>query len=413
MEPIIKVNKISKEYRLGQTQSYVSLRDNLASAVSRITTKKYFQNKSNFFALKNVSFNVYPGEVVGIIGSNGAGKSTLLKILSGITYPTSGQATIRGRVGSLLEVGTGFHQELTGQENIFLNGAILGMKRKEIDQKLQEIIEFSGIDQFLDTPVKHYSSGMRIRLAFAVAAHLDPEILLIDEVLAVGDAQFQKKCLNKMNQITKQSGRTILFVSHNMAAVSRLCKRSVLLKKGRVAMIDSSSKVIGEYLKDQHQLSNKAATVTFPIKKNQKAYIKRLTVKNYQNKATTALDMAHPFYIEAEIETETSDTHILLGITNDLYNKYLIQTYSGDGKKIGGLLPKGKHKIKIKIDPILNEGTYSFFFAIQKLSSNLCYIRKPIYFSLNNNSGLSYPSVVSRLNKSILTYPAHWEISSS
>jgi lipopolysaccharide transport system ATP-binding protein len=201
-----------------------------------------------FWALKDVSFEVQPGEVVGIMGRNGAGKSTLLKILSRITEPTRGRVKINGRVASLLEVGTGFHAELTGRENIFLNGTILGMSRREIKAKFDEIVDFAEVEKFLDTPVKHYSSGMYVRLAFAVAAHLEPEILIVDEVLAVGDAQFQKKCLGKMQDVSEREGRTVLFVSHNMAAVSTLTKRVVLLKQGRVEYIGPSREGINLYM---------------------------------------------------------------------------------------------------------------------------------------------------------------------
>jgi len=198
-------------------------------------------------ALRNVSFEVQEGEVLGIIGANGAGKSSLLKILSGITEPSSGRAEIFGRVASLLEVGTGFHAELTGRENVYLNGTILGMKKAEIDKKFDEIVAFSGVEKFIDTPVKRYSSGMKVRLGFAVAAHLDPEILLIDEVLAVGDASFQKRCIGKMGDVAR-SGRTVLFVSHNMAAVSTLCSRVILLRDGKVAQVGEAGDVVSDYL---------------------------------------------------------------------------------------------------------------------------------------------------------------------
>ena len=199
------------------------------------------------WALKDVSFNVAHGEVIGIVGRNGAGKSTLLKILSRITEPTAGRVRIRGRVGSLLEVGTGFHQELTGRENVYLNGSILGMRRVEIERKFDEIVDFSEIGKFIDTPVKHYSSGMHVRLAFAVAAHLEPEILIVDEVLAVGDVEFQKKCLGKMGSVANQ-GRTVLFVSHNMGAVRTLCQRAILLDHGKFLLDDTPANVISHYL---------------------------------------------------------------------------------------------------------------------------------------------------------------------
>ena len=214
------------------------------------------------WALKDVSFEVKRGEVVGIIGRNGAGKSTLLKILSRITEPTSGRAVVYGRVGSLLEVGTGFHPELTGRENIYMNGTILGMTKKEIDQKFDEIVEFSGIEKFLDTPVKRYSSGMTVRLAFAVAAHLDPEILIVDEVLAVGDAEFQKKCLGKMESISKAEGKTVLFVSHNMGAVNNLCSRAIVMNQGLLAFDGNVNEAINFYS-------------TFITKKTQLGYAER------------------------------------------------------------------------------------------------------------------------------------------
>ena len=233
----ITVQNLSKRYVIGHESRHDNLRDSLHHTARKLWRRfrwgTGFQTE-DFWALRDVSFEVKRGEVVGIIGRNGAGKSTLLKILSRITEPTSGRVAIRGRVASLLEVGTGFHPELTGRDNIFLNGAILGMKRAEIRRKFDEIVAFAEVERFLDTPVKHYSSGMYVRLAFAVAAHLEPEILIVDEVLAVGDAQFQKKCLGKMNDVATRQGRTVLFVSHNMTAMRSLCTRGVFLHQGSV-----------------------------------------------------------------------------------------------------------------------------------------------------------------------------------
>src|SRR5215471_16182034 len=243
---IISVQELSKRYLVGhrsaQRETYTALRDVIArearnfgrKAADFVRGRQIVQGDEieEFWALKSVSFDVARGEVVGIIGRNGAGKSTLLKILSRITEPTAGRVVLRGRVASLLEVGTGFHSELTGRENIYLNGAILGMSRAEIRRKFDEIVDFAEVERFLDTPVKRYSSGMYVRLAFAVAAHLDPEILIVDEVLAVGDAEFQKKCLGKMSEVAGD-GRTVLFVSHNMDAVRRICERGILLNNGR------------------------------------------------------------------------------------------------------------------------------------------------------------------------------------
>jgi lipopolysaccharide transport system ATP-binding protein len=261
-ETVIRVENLSKLYKIGKREEYHTLRDSIARSFSnsfRLLTRSSSSKDSKLsalssppsaetiWALKGASFEIKRGEVIGIIGRNGAGKTTLLKILSRITEPTEGYAEIRGRVGSLLEVGTGFHAELTGRENIFLNGAILGMKKAEIERKFDEIVAFAEVEKFIDTPVKHYSSGMYVRLAFAVAAHLEPEILLVDEVLAVGDVGFQKKCLGKMEDIGKE-GRTVLFVSHNMGAISNLCKRAILLDKGLITNSGNVHVVVNSYL---------------------------------------------------------------------------------------------------------------------------------------------------------------------
>lgn len=234
MKSIVEVNHIYKKYHLGEREPYYFLRDSIINFIKSPFRQKNTLKKDEFWALKNISFKVAPGEIIGIVGPNGAGKSTLLKIISQITPPTKGEIILRGRVASLLEVGTGFHTELTGRENIFLQGAILGMKRAEINKKFDQVVEFAGIQKFLDTPVKYYSSGMYVRLAFAITAHLETEILIIDEALAVGDIQFQKKCLRKMQNISKNEGGTILFVSHNMEAIKNLCSRCIYLGKGRI-----------------------------------------------------------------------------------------------------------------------------------------------------------------------------------
>jgi len=258
-EVAVKIDNISKRYRLGWMdevpETFVGALNGLVRApienFKRLRSLTKFganeESEDVLWALRGVSFEVKEGEVIGIIGRNGAGKSTLLKILSKITEPTSGRIEIRGRVSSLLEVGTGFHPELTGRENVYLNGAILGMRKKEIDRKFEEIVEFSGIKKFIDTPIKRYSTGMKVRLAFSVAAHLEPEILIIDEVLAVGDAEFQRKCLGKMEHVG-QHGRTVFFVSHNMPAVSRLCSRAVLLDQGKVLADGPPNEIINKYL---------------------------------------------------------------------------------------------------------------------------------------------------------------------
>lgn len=262
MKPAVEAHQLSKLYHLGSLGT-TSLRESVerwcrvlrrqgapptGTGHNPMPPARLGPKPNTFWSVKDISFEVAPGEAIGIIGRNGAGKSTLLKILSRITEPTEGRAVLRGRVASLLEVGTGFHPELSGRENIFLNGTILGMKRAEIASKFEEIVEFAEIGAFIDTPVKHYSSGMYVRLAFAVAAHLEPEILLVDEVLAVGDTSFQKKCLGKMGEVTTERGRTIFFVSHNMAAIRSFCKRAVLIEDGRLTLEGLSAEVISRYL---------------------------------------------------------------------------------------------------------------------------------------------------------------------
>jgi lipopolysaccharide transport system ATP-binding protein len=252
MKPILEIKNISKQFLIGrQQEKYLSLRDSIAGFFKR----KINQDNEILYALQDLSFDVHQGESIGIIGRNGAGKSTLLKILSKITPPTSGNIICRGRIASLLEVGTGFHSELTGRDNIYMNGSILGMRKWEIDKHFDAIVEFSGVERFLDTPLKHYSSGMQLRLAFSVAAHLEPEIMIIDEVLSVGDAEFQKKCLGKMDEVSK-SGRTVLFVSHQLGTIAQLCSKSILLDKGKLIIKDKTSLVIDRYLKNQTGVEN-------------------------------------------------------------------------------------------------------------------------------------------------------------
>jgi ABC-type polysaccharide/polyol phosphate transport system ATPase subunit len=262
----IRVEGLGKEYRLGKRESYRSLRDTLVEAFRKPFRRGTRQEVETFWALKDVSFEVRRGEVVGIIGRNGAGKSTLLKVLSRITEPTKGQADIYGRIASLLEVGTGFHPELTGRENIYLNGAILGMKKAEIQRKFDEIVAFAEVERFLDTAVKHFSSGMYVRLAFSVAVHLEPEVLVVDEVLAVGDAQFQRKCFGKLQSVGRSSGRTILFVSHNMAAVRSICNHGILLDRGVAVLEGQIDDVVDRYLSADPQAltgSESAETPSF------------------------------------------------------------------------------------------------------------------------------------------------------
>jgi len=301
---IIEVKGVGKKYRIGERQPYLALRDVLTNIVKApVRWFRSFKNNSNtratdFWALKDINFNVEKGDVFGIIGRNGAGKSTLLKILSRITPPTEGQITLRGRVGSLLEVGTGFHPELTGRENIYLNGAILGMRKDEIKQKFNEIVEFSGIEKFLDTPVKRYSSGMYVRLAFAVAAHLEPDILIVDEVLAVGDAEFQKKCLGKMKEVTSQEGRTVLFVSHNLSAVKNLCNKCILLEDGKIKLMGETSHVIDVYLSNDNTSSVVEIDERQHLKGNNSARIKQMSLCGKNNDHKTSFVVNESLVLE-------------------------------------------------------------------------------------------------------------------
>ncbi|MBA3047738.1 ATP-binding cassette domain-containing protein [Candidatus Falkowbacteria bacterium] len=310
-QPIISVKNISKKYNITHQQGgYVALRDvltNIAKSPFAFLKHKAKQaigkaGKEEFWALKDINFEVNKGEAIGIIGANGAGKSTLLKILTGITPPTTGEIIMRGKVASLLEVGTGFHPELTGRENVFLNGAIMGMGKKEISDKFNSIVEFAGIKKFIDTPVKRYSSGMYVRLAFAVASHMEPDILLVDEVLAVGDAEFQKKCLGKMDEVTKQAGRTILFVSHNMGAIQKLCKKCILLNKGEIINAGPTQNVINAYL--HSEVCSAASKEWTDITKAPGNDIVRLCAVRVKqkDKITNAVDIRLPVGIEMEYE---------------------------------------------------------------------------------------------------------------
>ncbi|MBL3654976.1 ABC transporter ATP-binding protein [Fulvivirga sediminis] len=269
----IKVEGLGKKYEIGHKKEG-DLRNAFGAKLSKLLGKTS-STKEDFWALKDIDFEIKKGEAVGIIGRNGAGKSTLLKILSRITEPTTGRFEINGRVSSLLEVGTGFHMELSGRENIYLNGTILGMKRAEIKAKFDEIVAFSGVEKFIDTPVKHYSSGMKVRLAFSVAAHLEPEILIVDEVLAVGDAEFQKKCLGKMDEVSKNEGRTVLFVSHNLSSIRQLCTKGILLHNSKVEMSSKIGNVLNKYtsMGNQHNSHEFIADSSFSEDVN---YIKRV-----------------------------------------------------------------------------------------------------------------------------------------
>jgi lipopolysaccharide transport system ATP-binding protein len=361
VEPAIRVRGLAKKYHLGvQHERYNTLRDVFAKKVGSIFNGSRKNSASSakdavLWALKDVSLEVKKGEVVGVIGRNGAGKSTLLKILSRITEPTEGEAEIRGRVGSLLEVGTGFHLELTGRENLYLCGAILGMKRNEIDRKFDEIVGFSGVDRFIDTPVKHYSSGMHLRLAFSVAAHLEPEILLVDEVLAVGDHEFQKKCLGKMDDVASH-GRTVLFVSHNLGAVKQLCQTGIVLNNGRVVFHGPIVEALSRYSQtisegSTEHLSNGAGW-------------RGITINGQASGTATKGAAGEPLIVESRLDliTDVDYGHVFLIMTDSIGNDVLHQREKLE--ELGNeQLTAGRYKVKVEIPPLwLAPGVYTLTF---------------------------------------------------
>ena len=369
----VNIKNISKVYRIGLKDmgsetlagSVLStLRSPLKNFRKLRSLSKIDEGENGqdlIWALKDVSLEVSTGEVIGIIGKNGAGKSTLLKIVSNITEPTSGRIEIFGRVASLLEVGTGFNPELTGRENVYLNGTILGMTKKEVDSKFDEIVTFSGVDKFIDTPVKRYSSGMKVRLAFAVAAHLEPEILIVDEVLAVGDAEFQKKCIGKMESITSE-GRTILFVSHNMSAIKNLCTRAVLLKEGKVASIGSTEKVIDDYMNVyKSHIIDGAIPEDFPRNDFNKGYahFKKIQLKNTKGNATDYFsyhqDMVISLGMEVHKEINDGTFVILIGSSNDDKISY---SSTSDDKNTWVNIKPGYHEFDVTLKQNFLPGIY-------------------------------------------------------
>jgi lipopolysaccharide transport system ATP-binding protein len=356
----IRTDKLGKRYRIGARQDgYKTIRESLmkmALSPLRTATDAWSRRDANtFWALKDVSFEVQPGDVVGVIGRNGAGKSTLLKILSRITDPTEGYADVRGRVGSLLEVGTGFHPELTGRENIFLNGAILGMKRREIQRKFDEIVAFAEVDSFIDTPVKRYSSGMYLRLAFAVAAHLEPEILLVDEVLAVGDAAFQKKCLRRMENVAEE-GRTVLFVSHNMGAIRALCNKGLFLDAGQVADSGDLGGCIARYFRAIGALEAETTG-----KESQSEGFGRVYLPEV---AGNTVDQGSELVVATSlrIDRETSGFSLYC-ILEDMYGRQLIHLREESPDLGITAISPGTYEMQIVIPPLwLNPGLYALHF---------------------------------------------------
>ena len=382
---IIRVENLGKKYIIGhqKQERYTALRDviaNGAKSVGRRLLKPLGKGESDptveeFWALKDVSFEIQQGDRVGIIGRNGAGKSTLLKILSRITEPTTGSIRIKGRVASLLEVGTGFHPELTGRENIYLNGAILGMSKAEIKRKFDEIVAFAEVEKFLDTPVKRYSSGMYVRLAFAVAAHLEPEILVVDEVLAVGDAQFQKKCLGKMGDVAQQ-GKTVLFVSHNMSSVRKLCTQGIVLDSGHIKLVSTVNEAIQAYTSDYEKVEENSLNLIASTQKPQFKSIKLLRPKcNYGDILKIEVELVSPFTVKAAIEIEIHDERgmpIIYTSTEPMAGQLLLiesDTVNHLTLNLGSLnLAQGDY--------------YIYFWLIKPWAENYHIVKQPLKFSI-------------------------------
>lgn len=394
---IIQVSNLSKRYIIGHLrQRGDGLRHRIEDAfrapwrwLKREQTVKRV-TREEFWALKDLDFEIKKGEVVGIIGRNGAGKSTLLKILSRITEPTTGRIRMGGRVASLLEVGTGFHAELTGRENIFLNGAILGMTRAEIQRKFDEIVAFSEIEQFLDTPVKRYSSGMYVRLAFAVAAHLEPEILIVDEVLAVGDVEFQKKCLGKMQEVASSQGRTVLFVSHNMAAVKSLTTRGLLLHKGRQVADGKTDEVLEKYLK----LGSKGGTQMTVQRRGTHTSIEEVKLVSARGDSPALYDPGTPFEVEVRFTTDGQKGLSLELFLVDASQNKLAMSSAHQFHEITLPAKPGKYVYKVTLDPLwLASGQYTIEAATSIVNQDWDHwVERAVTFEVpfSNPSGLSF-----------------------
>ncbi len=368
----IEARGLGKRYRIGSAAArHDSLRDLVGHAlVAPVRNFRRLRRLTDFttddgsdvtWAVRDVSFTVSHGEVLGVVGRNGAGKSTLLKLLSRITEPTTGRAILRGRVGSLLEVGTGFHPDLTGRENVYLNGAILGMDRRYVDRRFDEIIEFAGVGRYIDTPVKRYSSGMYLRLAFAVAAHLEPEILIIDEVLAVGDAQFQKKCLGKMRSVSEE-GRTVLFVSHNLTAVRTLCTRALLLRDGTVAADDTATQVVSAYVADVSDARWAWIPTTEQPPQNESAAVTSISIKGSQGTLVAELTSSSEFTIDIEFRVKHDQAFV--GLTVVLYDAEHNCVFSSLSNResawYGRPMPAGSYRASCAVpSDLLNAGWFT------------------------------------------------------
>jgi lipopolysaccharide transport system ATP-binding protein len=374
MKPIIKAEKLGKQYKLGaESAAYATVREAVMDVLKApLRSLRKNGSEPTIWALRDVSFEIRPGEIVGIIGRNGAGKSTLLKVLSRITEPTTGRVELYGRVASLLEVGTGFHPELTGRENIFLNGSILGMSRAEIESKFDEIVEFAEISRFIDTPVKRYSSGMYVRLAFAVAAHLEPEILVVDEVLAVGDFAFQQKCLDKMQDVSTH-GRTVLFVSHNMGAISRLCSRCILMDQGSIIEAGPTASVVQTYVTSGLL---QRAEYDQPVSTDKAISLKRISLVDESGTVRGEFGYTESFQVVLQYQVNKSVSSASIGLGfNTLDGTTAFQTADFDAfPELLSLRSEGRYESAVTIPSHwLNVGRYSINLAIANATTGEVY----------------------------------------
>lgn len=383
MRPILEIHNISKKFRINhEQQPYLSLRDSLTGLFKSSNTKE------DFWALKDVSFNVEIGDTIAIIGRNGAGKSTLLKILSKITPPTSGHIIGRGRIASLLEVGTGFHAELSGRENIFMNGSILGMRRTEINRNFNSIVEFAGIEKFVDTPLKHYSSGMQLRLAFAVAAFLENEILIIDEVLAVGDAAFQKKCLHKMEEVSG-NGRTIIFVSHAMSLVSTICEKTIWLSGGTVHALGKTKEIVDQYIRSVE--SNDDTHIHSRLKNNSPINLTSISILNEFGEKISAISFDERWRLVIEFETDSNFEHFIVALSVKNYLEVTVRTSWLKPHKI----EKGSYMVIFESDDLmLEEGGYQFSLGFSDFERAVLLMDDIISLKLLCNVDLSKLSIL-------------------
>ncbi|MEJ7645122.1 MAG: polysaccharide ABC transporter ATP-binding protein [Chryseolinea sp.] len=410
MKPILEIHGIGKRYRIGhQTNTYLSLRERMLDVFRFEKTEK-----EDFWALDDISFSLGRGESLGIIGRNGAGKSTLLKILSRITPPTKGKILSRGRIASLLEVGTGFHPELTGRENIFFNGSLLGMKRREIESKFDEIVEFSDVEKFLDTPLKHYSSGMQLRLAFSVAAFLEPEILIVDEVLAVGDAEFQRKCLGKMENVAN-SGRTIIFVSHNLQSLKFLCQQALYIEKGKLKAIGEIEKTIDLYLSDNSSVNSLASYQQNLGSLRQDSDFRLINIVLAQGNRSVIDNVRNGEELKMEIEYELLNNLSRFRVFVDICDQFgttVLRTYHDEVDYARLSMKKGTYKSILTIPAnFLAPVTYEFRFWFGIHNVRMVEPIDGVTFKVNvENSGLYNMTYNGQYSVGLVCPTLHWDI---